>query len=53
MKAYTYNPRREDYLTAKRQIEMIKDYWTKRGCRIKDIGLNKEDKRYITYTVIR
>lgn len=52
MKAYEYNTRREP-IPAKRQIEMIKTYWNTRGCRIKDIGVNKEDKRYITYTVMR
>lgn len=52
MKAYTYNVLRNP-IPAKRQIELISDYWNTRGCRIKDIRINKDDKRYITYTVVR
>ena len=51
MIARTYNTLRNP-IPAKRQIEMIKEYWKGQGKRIKDIGVNKEDRRYITYTVL-
>lgn len=43
-----YNTLRKDYMTLKRQYESIKRYW---GKKLLSIGVNKEDKRYITYCV--
>ena len=38
-------------IPASRQIEMIRSYWKTHGKKVKTIGVNKEDRRYITYTV--
>lgn len=43
-----YNTLRVDYMTLKQQYEFIKRYWGK--CLL-SIGVNKDDKRYITYCV--
>ena len=46
-----YNTLRNPALPAKMQIDNIKRYWKEHGKQVKDIRVNKEDKRYITYTV--
>lgn len=43
-----YNKLRVDYMPLKEQYELIKCYW---GKRLITIGVNKQDKRYITFIV--
>ena len=45
----TYNVLRRDYMTLKRQKEMIKEYWKHRL--VTSPVLCKDDKRYITFNV--
>lgn len=50
MKVYQYNKRRENALPLAAQYEGIKRFW---GNNLLSIGLNKDDKNYITFTIKR
>jgi hypothetical protein len=43
-----YNKLRVNYIPLQEQYELIRRYW---GKRLLTIGVNKDDKRYITYCV--